>query len=143
VWGATYSYLCKDFVPNDSPGRIQADLRAYPQFIGVGSINTDLCAAWNVQPDDPSDSSSIVSDIPTFLFGGALDAGRSPTWSSDIAQGLAHAVVIEFPTMTDGSNVRSPICLSKLRLEFLQHPMAHLNVASCDAQSLPLTFAGT
>jgi class 3 adenylate cyclase/pimeloyl-ACP methyl ester carboxylesterase len=143
AWGTMYSYLCKDFVPNDSPGRIQADLRAYPQFVGVGTINASLCAAWNVQPDDPNDANSIVSAIPTFLFSGAFDASRSPVWSSDIAQGLSHSVVVQFPSMTDGSNVRAPICLSQLRIEFLQHPTRRLNSASCEAQSPPLMFAGT
>jgi hypothetical protein len=141
AWGAKFSYLCKDFVPNDNGGRIAADLRALPQFAGLGTINPGLCKGWNVQTDDPNDANSIVSNIPTFLFGGALDSSRSLSWSSDIAQGLAHAVVLEFPSMTDGSNVRAPVCLSKLRVAFLQNPTGHFNTTKCEAWSPPLTFA--
>ena len=142
AWGAKFSYLCKDFVPYDNAGRIAADLRALPQFAGVGTINAGLCTAWNVQPDDPNDANSIVSNIPTFLFSGALDPNRPPGWTSDIAQGLSHVVELEFPTMTDGSDVRAPVCLSNLRVAFLKNPTGHFNTAKCEAQSPTFTFAG-
>ena len=142
AWGAVYSYLCKDFVPNDNTGDTAGELAAYPQFVGLQTINPALCAVWNVRPDDADDTTPLVSTVPTFLYSGALDPDRSPQWSSDIAQGISHAVVLEFPTMTTFTALSPPVCLSQLRVAFLRDPTGHFNAAKCEAQPPPIVFAG-
>jgi hypothetical protein len=150
-WGALTSYLCKDVLPGvPALRRIQeqASALAYPDLAGIDAVfQVDLrvCQAWNVQPDNPSDFTPIVSDVPTFLFGGALNPFASPAWSAQMAQGLAHVAVVTFPTLTDSAlqDSAAPACLATLRLDFLRQPTGHLDVASCEAQSPPIAFAGT
>jgi pimeloyl-ACP methyl ester carboxylesterase len=148
--GAYASYLCKDLFP----GEISLDLQeknaveAYPQFSGAASsyqIDLHTCPVWNVQPDNASDFAPIVSDIPTFLFGGALNPNGSPAWFNQVAQGLSHVTVLIFPTLTSNSlqEDTAPACLTTLRLDFLRQPMAHLDVSHCVAQSPPIAFDGT
>ena len=150
-WGAAVSYTCKDGIPGNSRNDRQQEQAAAlvsPQFAGVDvQYQFDLlaCRAWNVKPDSSSDFGPIVSDIPVFLFGGALDPTSSPAWYDQITQGLTHAVVVRFPTLTYYSveSSAAPACLATLRLDFLRHPANHLKVSGCEAQSPPVEFEGT
>jgi hypothetical protein len=149
VFGAYASYLCKDLVFSEA-GYLQEQsaVEAYPQFAGVDAVfqaDQRTCRAWNVRPDNASDYAPIVSNIPTFLFGGALNPGDSPAWFNQVAQGLSHVTVLIFPTLTANSLQTStaPACLTTLRLDFLRHPTAHLDVSRCVAQSPPIAFDGT
>ena len=109
TWGALASYDCKDVLPG-IPSNVrleeQADALADPQLAGVDAsaqLDIRLCQAWKVGPEGPNAFTPIVSDIPTFLFGGALDPYESSTWYTKIAQGLSHAVVVTFPTLNISS----------------------------------------
>jgi len=146
--GSYYSQLCKDYLPVSARVSEGPAALSFPQFAGVDLIfQLDLraCAAWNVQPDDPSDFAPIVSDIPTFLFGGSLNPMGSPTWFTQIARGLTHATVLTFPTLTAFvvQSSSAPACLTGLRLDFLRHPLAHLDVSSCEISSPPIPFVGS
>ena len=149
-WGEYASLECKDILPGLAPLRRieeQAAILAYPALTGVDNyfqLNRRMCQVWNVRSDDPNDSAPIVSDIPTFLFGGALNPASSPTWTMQMAQGLSHAHVAIFPTLTDDSlQTSAPACLVNLRLEFFRNPTVHLDTAGCVAQSPPIAFVGS
>ncbi len=149
-WGVYASFLCKDELPGTPFNRQQeeaADALAYPQLAGVDAaaqLDPRLCQAWSVQPDDPSDFMPVVSDIPTFLFGGAINPYEASAGITQIAQGLPHAVTVIFPTLTASSwqTGTAPTCLTQLRLKFLRHPTSHLEVSKCTVQSPPIAFAG-
>jgi serine/threonine protein kinase/pimeloyl-ACP methyl ester carboxylesterase len=147
----TTSTYCKDMLPAASPAsqlENQDDTVDFPQYAGLdvfAQIDPSICAAWNVQPDDASDFTPLVSSIPTFLFTGALDPWLSPSWIGQMGEDLTHAVTLIFPTLTQGSveTQSAPSCLTNLEREFFDHPTAHLNVSECEAQSPPIAFAGT
>lgn len=150
-WGIEASYECKDAlpgVPTDRRIQEQASAIAFPELAAIDAsfqLFLRVCQIWHVQPDDPANFTPITSDIPTFLFGGALNAWTSPSWSAQMAQGLAHVVSITFPTLTSRSmqDSAAPACLATLRLDFLRRPTAHFSVSSCQAQSPPIAFVGT
>ena len=144
------SVYCKDMLPaasSYSQLESQDDAADLPQFSGVDTyaqMNARGCKVWNVQPDDSSDFAPIVSDIPTFLYGGGLDPWYPPNWVTQIAQGLTHAVTVVFPTLTQGmiETQSAPPCLTDLERQFLDDPTAHLGVSKCEAQSPPISFLG-
>jgi len=149
-WGLGLSIFCKDVLPGLPSYRHaedEASILAYPELAGVAesSMANRDCQEWNVQPDDSSDSTPIVSSIPTLLFGGALNPESSPTWAAQIALGLAHVQTITFPTLTVGAlqEGAAPPCLSALRLRFLHDPYSSLPVTSCEDQSPRIIFTGT
>jgi class 3 adenylate cyclase/pimeloyl-ACP methyl ester carboxylesterase len=145
-----YSLLCKDELPGTSSSsqeQDRANALASPQFAGVdlyARLDPRFCQVWNVQPDRAGDLAPIVSDIPTFLYGGSLDSVFPSEWIAQIAQGLAHAVVVVLPTLTFQSveTKSAPVCLTTLELGFFAHPMEHFDVSKCEGQSPRIAFAG-
>jgi pimeloyl-ACP methyl ester carboxylesterase len=144
------SIYCKDIFPAASAYsqlENQDETVDFPQYAGVDvSAQTDpsTCNAWNVQPDDASDFTPLVSSIPTFLYTGSLDPWLSASWIDQMAESLSHSVSIVFPTLTAGIDLTqsAPSCLTNLERHFFDYPTAHLDVSKCEAQSPPIAFAG-
>jgi hypothetical protein len=149
VWGQLASFECKDVLPGVSNTfrlEEQANSVAYPQLAGADSaaqLDLRWCQVWKVQPDNPNDFAPIVSSIPTFLFGAALDPYESSAWVASVAQQLSDVASLVFPTFGTENPGVLPACLTALRLEFFRHPEAHPNVSKCETQSPPIAFAGT
>jgi pimeloyl-ACP methyl ester carboxylesterase len=151
AWGANASFTCKDDLPSVPSFRRleeQSAALAYPQLSGIemsSRLDPLWCQGWNVKPDDPNDFTPITSDIPTFFIRNSLDPLTAPGWIGQVTQGFAHSVVLTFSTLSAYSIQTSsaPACLTTLRLDFLRHPTAHFNVSGCEAQSPPISFAGT
>ena len=141
---------CKDIFPAASAYselENQDETVDFPQYAGVGvfaQLDPSICSAWNVQPDDSSDFTPLVSSIPTFLYTGALDPWLSISWIDQMAENLSHSVAIVFPTLTAGIDLTqsAPSCLTNLERQFFDDPTAHLDVSKCEAQSPPIAFAG-
>jgi pimeloyl-ACP methyl ester carboxylesterase len=151
AFGAVESEYCKDQFPDDSSLALLGDHAAdssFPYFASFDSdqLDADECRAWHVRPDNSDDFSPVTSTIPTFITtGGVISASNFPGWASQVSNGLAHSVVLTFPTLADGSvaSPSTPSCVSSLRLKFLRDPLSHdLDVKSCDAQSPPIDFDG-
>jgi class 3 adenylate cyclase/pimeloyl-ACP methyl ester carboxylesterase len=145
------SVYCKDILPAASTYsqlENQDDTVDFPQYAGIdlyAQLDPKTCSAWNVQPDDASDFTPLVSNIPTFLYDGALDPWVSASWIGQMAKDLTHSVVVVFPTLTQGIDLTqsAPPCFTSLEHQFFNDPRTHLDVSACEAQSPPIAFTGT
>ena len=144
------SIYCKDVLPAASAYsqlENQDDVVDFPQYAGIdlyAQFNPSICGVWNVQPDDASDFTPLVSSIPTFLYDGALDPWVSPSWMDQMAKDLTHSVVVDFPTLTQGIDLTqsAPPCFTSLEHRFFNDPTANLEVSTCEDQSPPIAFTG-
>jgi hypothetical protein len=69
-----------------------------------------------------------------------VTAFGNANWLRKIERGLSNAQTVVFPTLGSGLLVGGPACLSALRREFLAHPTAKLDTASCEKKSPPIDF---
>ncbi len=148
--GQFYSLECKDEYPvvgaTQQVLHEQLPLASNPEMAGADeSFQQDahVCPIWHVRTDPADDLSAVLNTIPTLLVYGALDPNFLPTWADEVTHGLAAAQVVRFPTLTDGDFLSSgaPACLEEIREQFLRNPTRHINVASCQDRSPPISFA--
>ena len=141
LWGTRASYICSYDIHTQTPSVIALEASTLPQFTrGWPSPWVDWCKSWKVPDVSGELSADVVSPVPALLFRGDLTAVGNPQWLRQVQRGLSHDQTAEFPTLGSFLLAGGPPCLSALRREFLAHPTAKLDTASCEKKSPPIDF---
>ncbi len=139
-WGALLSGVCSYDQYTTSGARTLSD-QAVPDLAGIDDgFLSWACPAWKV-PKIADIAFDTHTDVPTLLVSGDLAPNSDQAWPGQFQQSLAHATVVEFPTLNAQLLVNNqPPCLGDLRRQFLDNPSASLDVAGCTRQSPPIQF---
>jgi DNA-binding SARP family transcriptional activator/pimeloyl-ACP methyl ester carboxylesterase len=115
---------------------------AQPELAGVDSgVLAQRCGDWPVPRAPDDEFSPLVTDVPTLIVDGELDAWSSPEWADMLRNGLSHSTFMLFPTLGSGPLGEGiPVCIDDLRRQFLTDPSSHLDADGCVAQSPPIDF---
>ena len=140
--GAMLSYTCAyDAVPHATA---EISSNAHSEFAGADDPTFDrLCRAWGVDPVYEDLRTPLLGDVPTLLAQGELSIAGTNDWAGRMAEGLDHATVVRFGTLSEDVAFAPPPCLRRLRTTFLADPSASLDVESCEASSPPIEFVAT
>ena len=82
--------------------------------------NMSPCEFWDVEPiDDPAYYEPVVSDLPTMILAGAMDAQTPPAFATAASEGLGQSITFEMPT---GHVTLATPCGAALTAEFIDDP---------------------
>jgi len=91
----------------------------------------DDCRLWDVGRADPLINQAVISDVPALVVVGEYDPVHPRTSSEQIAAGLAHSTVVEFPGLGHGVGL-GHACPIGIVEAFLDDPSASVDT-SCVA----------
>jgi len=143
-WGAYLSGICSYEQYTIQSGHALSS-SAVPELSGIddGFVQR-ACAAWTVDKIAPVAFDDPNTEVPTLVVTGDLSPGSDQRWPDLFQRNLAHATVVQFPTLTGGAlGSNDPRCLADLRRAFLANPNVTLDVAGCERQSPKIRFTGS
>ena len=94
------------------------------------------CAIWGARKAPAIETAPVVSDIPALILAGDIDPFTPPAWARLTASTLSHSHVAEFPGLGHGlflANALTSQCISRLVDDFLDHPVAELEMKCIEA----------
>lgn len=134
--------VCSDDVPFAEPQTVTDGLEgrdaAFVAAFDTGDFFED-CAAWPMDPSDPSGDAPVVSDVPTLLVTGRFDPVTPPAWTRRAAETLTRSTVVEMPARGHGLAVND-LCSLSIMSAFLGEPTTIPDLA-CVAAADPVRFA--
>jgi pimeloyl-ACP methyl ester carboxylesterase len=140
--GVFYSLICRERAPLGSYQdalALTADLPlsiADHYLFNFGLWQSNLCAAWEIEPNDPTMREAVVSDVPALVFAGQFDPITLPEWGQLAAETLNNSFFYEFPNMGHGV-MDSNRCALEIGLQFLDDPATEPDVSCIDDLSGP------
>lgn len=82
--------------------------------------NMSPCEFWDVEAiDDPSHYEPVVSDLPTMILVGQMDAQTPPVFAAAASEGLGQSITFKMPT---GHVTLATPCGAALAAAFLDDP---------------------
>lgn len=129
VWGLRLAVWCAE-----TPG-LPADPGAYAGLVETGTFSPEVCDAFGAARRPASELAPTVSDTPTLILAGELDALTPARWGRDAARTLRRSRVIELPYgfHTEATNWDGDGCALSLAARFFDAPDALLNDRSSPA----------
>lgn len=140
AWGALLSRDCGSEVRTVSAAALRVEANAAPRlaFLADDPILT-LCAGWTTSPAHTIAPGPVTA--PTLIVIGALDPFTSSSWAQQTARSFGHATVVELPHSGNVSSTTDS-CVSRIRTDFLAHPLRPDPPDTC-AHAIPsIRFAG-
>lgn len=140
-WGVRLSVWCSEALP-------YAQRRNGPiagSFAGLDSavFTPETCDLWNVRARPQSEVQPTVSDAPTLILAGEVDALTPPSWGFQAADGLARSKVIILPAgfHTESTNWDGDGCALSLAARFFSSSdemLGEVGAPACvEARSAP------
>jgi pimeloyl-ACP methyl ester carboxylesterase len=136
--GQFFTHLCKEEFPFESPDSIEgadssdpiakATARAARRYFAA-------CSGFKVGAPDAVENQPVVSDIPTLMISGDIDAGCQAELTDAAVKTLSHGQAFNLPNMTHAPAQRSP-CAKRMVAAFYADPLAKVD-ASCIAGDRP------
>jgi len=122
-WGLYFTINCQDDASSFDPGRIDAQIAAYPALDGYLRHREELavCATWGLDPAPPLATEPVTSDIPTLVLGGTYDPITPPEWSRTAIVNMSNSAFVEFPSSGHSVLTNNP-CAMNLLNSFLNNP---------------------
>jgi pimeloyl-ACP methyl ester carboxylesterase len=135
--GVMLSINCHEQIFATTPEELEASqashlsTEALSLVAGFGSQTLfTLCQQWGAAPRDPRDGRPLSSDIPTLLFVGEYDPTTPPANARQLAAGLTHSYLVEFPRTGHAPSFGvAADCSITIALGFLNDPSAQPNSA--------------
>ena len=143
-WGAYLAGICS-YEQYTVQSSHTLSSNAVPELSGVDDgFAQRACAAWKVDKIAPVAFDDPNTEAPTLVVTGDLSPGSDQRWPDLFQRNLAHATVVQFPTLPQGAlSSNDPRCLADLRRAFLADPTVTLDVAGCERQSPKIHFVGS
>jgi pimeloyl-ACP methyl ester carboxylesterase len=140
--GVFYSLTCRERAPLGSYQDALALTADLPPSIADHYLfnfslwQSNLCAAWEIEPNDPVMREAVVSDVPALVFAGQFDPITPSEWGRLAAATLSNSFFYEFPSRGHGV-MDSDRCALDMGLQFLDDPSAEPDASCMDALSGP------
>ena len=135
--GLTLSVVCQEDIPRITDEERASE--AASSFMGNMMLNNfeRMCAGWPVVPNEEPIDQPVVSDIPTLLLSGGLDAVTPPAWGELTATTLSASQ--HYVAAAGGHTIASHTCANRLVAQFIQDPNSTID-ASCLAETPKLPY---
>jgi pimeloyl-ACP methyl ester carboxylesterase len=136
--GVFYSLMCRERAPLGSYQDALALTADLPPSIADHYLfhfsfwQSSLCAAWEIEPNDPAMRAPVVSDVPALIFAGQFDPITPSAWGQLAAETLSNSFFYEFPNLGHGV-MDSDRCALEIGLQFLDDPTTKPDVSCVDA----------
>jgi pimeloyl-ACP methyl ester carboxylesterase len=107
--GMMFSVQCHEEVPFSSPRLVQEELARHPELESMyrnnpqGTLNFDICQAWEIEPAGPSANQPVISDRPVLILNGEFDPITPPAWGMQAAETLPNAYTFTYPGIGHGA----------------------------------------
>ena len=134
VEGLFFANLCKEEFPFESPAAVEGTGGSDP--IAEATARTvkrvfAACTGFAVGKPDPIDNQPVVSDVPTLILNGEIDAGCPVELAEAAVQRLENGQLAVFPNTTHGVHWQSQ-CAKEIVSRFLDAPRERIDT-SCIA----------
>lgn len=121
--GAHLGVTCAERMAHSSAGAIEERARSLPRPI-AGALESRFyplaCALWGVPPAPATLRHPVTGAVPALVLAGAFDPAGAPSWTADVAAGLARATVLVLPRHAHAVT-RTP-CGAAVAAAFLDAP---------------------
>lgn len=115
---------CRDRGRDWNVGDVESLLAERPELSTLYNVFAQtFCEVIDVGTIEPSRNTSVVSDIPTVVFGGEFDPITPPAWGERATENLSRGTYFEFPGVGHGA-VFADACPHSIMKTFLASPEA-------------------
>jgi pimeloyl-ACP methyl ester carboxylesterase len=135
--GVFYSLMCRERAPLGSYQDAVALAAGLPSSIAdhylfnFGLWQQALCAAWEIEPNDPVMREVVISDVPALVLAGQFDPITPSEWGRQAAEALSNSFFYELPNLGHGV-MDSNRCALEIGLQFLDDPATEPDISCMD-----------